>query len=73
MQMTVKPDSDRFESGAEKYAAYLETPEGACGATWLSPTCRIFCPWRGPRRYAGWISGAARERPPSAWRALAFT
>ena len=26
--MTVKPDSERFQSGANKYAAYLETPEG---------------------------------------------
>jgi S-adenosylmethionine-dependent methyltransferase len=33
MQMTAKPDSDRFQSGADKYAAYLETPEGRlrCG------------------------------------------
>lgn len=28
MQMTAKPDSDRFQSGAHKYAAYLETTEG---------------------------------------------
>jgi S-adenosylmethionine-dependent methyltransferase len=28
MQMTAKPDSDRFRSGADKYAAYLETTEG---------------------------------------------
>jgi S-adenosylmethionine-dependent methyltransferase len=28
MQTTAKPDSDRFQSGADKYAAYLETPEG---------------------------------------------
>ena len=28
MQMTVKADSGRFQSGADKYAAYLETPEG---------------------------------------------
>jgi ubiquinone/menaquinone biosynthesis C-methylase UbiE len=28
MQMTAKRDSDRFQSGADKYAAYLETPEG---------------------------------------------
>jgi len=26
--MTAKNDSERFQSGAEKYAAYLETPEG---------------------------------------------
>ena len=33
MQMTAKPDSDRFQSGADKYAAYLETSEGRlrCG------------------------------------------
>ena len=33
MQMTAKPDSGRFQSGADKYAAYLETPEGRlrCG------------------------------------------
>jgi len=28
MQLTAKPDGDRFQSGADKYAAYLETPEG---------------------------------------------
>jgi len=28
MQMTAKADSGRFQSGAGKYAAYLETPEG---------------------------------------------
>lgn len=26
--MTADPESERFQSGAEKYAAYLETPEG---------------------------------------------
>src|SRR5713226_1434760 len=28
MKMTAKADSERFQSGANKYAAYLETPEG---------------------------------------------
>src|SRR6267378_4411744 len=28
MKMTAKADSERFQSGADKYAAYLETPEG---------------------------------------------
>jgi S-adenosylmethionine-dependent methyltransferase len=28
MKMTAGADSERFQSGAEKYAAYLETPEG---------------------------------------------
>ncbi|MGA7290402.1 MAG: methyltransferase domain-containing protein [Terriglobales bacterium] len=28
MKMTAKNESERFHSGAEKYAAYLETPEG---------------------------------------------
>ena len=28
MKMTAKTDSERFQSGADKYAAYLETPEG---------------------------------------------
>ena len=28
MQMTAKADNERFQSGAAKYAAYLETPEG---------------------------------------------
>jgi SAM-dependent methyltransferase len=28
MRMTAKTDSGRFQSGADKYAAYLETPEG---------------------------------------------
>ena len=26
--MTAYSDAERFQSGAEKYAAYLETPEG---------------------------------------------
>jgi len=26
--MTAKADSERFQSGADQYAAYLETPEG---------------------------------------------
>jgi hypothetical protein len=28
MQMTAKSDSEGFQSGANKYAVYLETPEG---------------------------------------------
>jgi len=28
MKMTAKTEDERFQSGAEKYAAYLETPEG---------------------------------------------
>jgi S-adenosylmethionine-dependent methyltransferase len=28
MQMTAKPDRDRFQDGADRYAAYLDTPEG---------------------------------------------
>src|SRR5260370_23048707 len=28
MRMTAKADSEHFQSGADKYAAYLETPEG---------------------------------------------
>src|SRR5258708_5122161 len=28
MRMATNPDSERFRSGANKYAAYLETPEG---------------------------------------------
>jgi S-adenosylmethionine-dependent methyltransferase len=33
MQLTAKPDSNRFQSDADKYAAYLERPEGRlrCG------------------------------------------
>jgi len=27
-KMTANPDAERFQNGAEKYAAYLETPEG---------------------------------------------
>jgi S-adenosylmethionine-dependent methyltransferase len=27
-KMAAKPDNERFQSGAEKYAAYLDTPEG---------------------------------------------
>lgn len=28
MKMTAKAGNEHFQSGAEKYAAYLETPEG---------------------------------------------
>jgi hypothetical protein len=28
MNMSAGADSERFQSGANKYAAYLETPEG---------------------------------------------
>ena len=28
MNMSASADSDRFQTGADKYAAYLETPEG---------------------------------------------
>ena len=28
MKMTAKADSERFQSGANQYAVYLETPEG---------------------------------------------
>jgi S-adenosylmethionine-dependent methyltransferase len=33
MRTTAKPDNDRFQRGADRYAAYLETPEGRlrCG------------------------------------------
>ena len=27
-EMTANSDSERFQTGASKYAAYLETPEG---------------------------------------------
>jgi hypothetical protein len=36
-------ESERFKSGAEKYARYLETFEGRLASILHSPTCRSFC------------------------------
>jgi SAM-dependent methyltransferase len=41
MKMTAKTESERFQSDAEKYAAYLETPEGRLRTDLLLPICRI--------------------------------
>ena len=44
MQMTAKPDSDRFQNGADKYAAYLETPEGRLRADLAFANLQEFLP-----------------------------
>src|SRR5712664_2543802 len=44
MWMTAKPDSDRFQIGADKYAAYLETPEGRLRADLAFANLQEFLP-----------------------------
>ena len=42
--MTVNPDSERFQSGANQYAAYLETPEGRLRADLAFANLQDFLP-----------------------------
>jgi S-adenosylmethionine-dependent methyltransferase len=44
MKMTAKADREPFESGAEKYAAYLETPEGRLRADLAFANLKDFLP-----------------------------
>jgi S-adenosylmethionine-dependent methyltransferase len=44
--MTAKSDSERFQSGAEKYAAYLETPEGRLRSDLAFANLQEFLPQR---------------------------
>jgi S-adenosylmethionine-dependent methyltransferase len=44
MKMTVKADSQYFQSGADKYAAYLETPEGRLRCDLAFANLRDFLP-----------------------------
>jgi S-adenosylmethionine-dependent methyltransferase len=44
MQMTAKADSGRFQNGADKYAAYLETPEGRLRSDLAFANLRDFLP-----------------------------
>ena len=47
--MTVKPDSERFQSGAEDYAAYLETPEGRLRSDLAFANLQDFLPLAGEK------------------------
>jgi S-adenosylmethionine-dependent methyltransferase len=44
MKMTAKADSERFQSGAHNYAAYLETPEGRLRSDLAFANLRDFLP-----------------------------
>ena len=44
MKMTAKADSERFQSGANQYAAYLETPEGRLRLDLAFANLRDFLP-----------------------------
>jgi SAM-dependent methyltransferase len=46
MPMTAKADSDGFQSGASKYAAYLETPEGRLRSDLAFANLQDFLPLR---------------------------
>ena len=73
MNMSASADSERFQSGANKYAAYLETPEGRLRSDLAFANLQDFLPCAGRRVVvAHWISGVARERRRFAWRDLAF-
>jgi len=54
------PDRERFESGADKYAAYLETPEGRLRLDLAFANLQEFLPH-------------AAQPSPCAWRNLATT
>src|ERR1700692_3662553 len=47
MKMTANADSERFENGAEKYAAYLGTPEGRLRSDLSFDNLRDFLPLQG--------------------------
>src|ERR1700674_3308542 len=44
MKMTAKADSERFQSGADQYAAYLETPEGRLRSDLSFASLQVFLP-----------------------------
>jgi S-adenosylmethionine-dependent methyltransferase len=44
MQMTAKADSEDFQSGANKYAVYLETPEGRLRSDLVFANLQDFLP-----------------------------
>jgi len=63
MIMTAEADSERFQSGANKYAVYLETPEGPVCAPDLGlcqPAGIFFLRQAQTVRCAHLISGAER-------------
>jgi S-adenosylmethionine-dependent methyltransferase len=49
MKMAARDDSERFQSGAHKYAAYLETPEGRLRSDLTFANLQDFLP-KGPAR-----------------------
>jgi S-adenosylmethionine-dependent methyltransferase len=50
MKMIAKADSERFQSGADKYAAYLETPEGRLRSDLAFANLQDFLPLPQTRR-----------------------
>ena len=67
MNMTTDADRERFQSGAHKYAAYLETPEGRLRLDLAFANLQEFLP-QSQRPLWPWISAAARQRRLFAWR-----
>ena len=71
-EMTANDDFERFRTGAAKYAAYLETPEGQLRLDLAFANLRTFS-----RRLRGlcslWILGAVPAPSRCAWRDLVFT
>jgi len=60
MQMTAKADSEGFQSGANKYADYLETPEGRLRSDLAFANLQHFLPQQAKLSLCALISGAAR-------------
>ncbi len=58
MKMTAKADSERFQSDANQYAAYLETPEGRLRSDLAFANLQDFLPRRPKLRCALLISDA---------------
>ena len=70
-EMTANDDCERFRTGAAKYAAYLETPEGRLRLDLAFANLQDFC--RRPHGLCAlWILGAVPALSRCDWRDLAF-
>ena len=71
-RMNASLDAERFQSGADKYAAYLDTPEGRLRLDLAFANLQEFMP-EDKGLCVHWISGAAPARRLFDWRDLVFT
>jgi len=61
MKTLHKADSERFQSGADQYAAYLETPEGRLRSDLTFANLQDFLPVQAKPSLCALISGAGRS------------